>query len=170
MLEIKDIDSVLNIGSGGAFEHCDRFLWREIFGAKTKVAFDLDREKLKTWAGTDWVPIQGDASKIMDIFVDHTFDLIIATDLIEHLNKEDGLQFIKSAEIIAKKAIIIFTPNGFLDTEKYQAKDVHSDLDIHKSGWTEEEFKELGFETELVKDLHNFGEVKFDGLWAWKTL
>jgi len=167
MLELQDITSVLNIGSGVSFEPHNDF-WKEIFKAKNKIAFDLNRGKLKSWIDTEWIPIQGDASKLLDIFVDRSFDLVIATDLIEHLNKEEGLKFIENLEIITKSAIVIFTPNGFLDTEKYQSADVHSDLDVHKSGWTEEDFKKLGFQTELVKDLHNFGDVKFDGLWAWK--
>jgi len=170
MLELRDIQSVINIGSGVAFPPLGRKLWEEIFKAKTKVAFDLDRGKLKSWIDTDWLPIQGDALELANIFIDKTFDLVIATDLIEHLNKGEGLAFLNNAEIIAKKAIIIFTPNGFLDTEKYQANDVHSELDVHKSGWTEEDFNELGYKTELVKDLHNFGDVKFDGIWAWKEL
>ena len=170
----RKIDSVLNVGCGVAIIPHDPF-WREVFGAKIKVACDLDRGLLKSWIYTDWLPVQGDANKIMDIFVDESFDLIIATDLIEHLEKEDGERLLKNLEILLKEKgiIVIFTPCGFLDSEKYQAEIVGDNkLLIHRSGWEMSELRKMGYKVKVIKNAcSGTGKYKnktFDAFWAWK--
>src|SRR6266568_4602358 len=59
---------------------------------------------------------------VMDIdkkFRPASFDCAFLADLIEHLTKEDGLKLIEMVEKIARKKVIIFTPNGFLPQEEY---------------------------------------------------
>jgi 2-polyprenyl-3-methyl-5-hydroxy-6-metoxy-1,4-benzoquinol methylase len=54
---------------------------------------------------------------VMDIypaFPKESFDAVIASDLIEHLKKEDKYKLIEIMEKIARKKVVIFTPNGFL--------------------------------------------------------
>jgi SAM-dependent methyltransferase len=68
------------------------------------------------------------------------FDCCVAIDLIEHLSKEDGLQLIRSMERIARKKILLFTPNGFLPQHSHDG-----DLQEHLSGWTADEMRQLGF-------------------------
>lgn len=68
------------------------------------------------------------------------FDCCVALDLIEHLTKEDGLKLIGGMERIAKKKILIFTPNGFLHQASHDG-----DLQEHLSGWSAEEMQSLGF-------------------------
>ncbi len=62
-------------------------------------------------------------------------DAVICIDVLEHLTKKEGLEFIKKMEKWAKKKIIIFT-NGYVpqDVDK-------NPLQIHKSGWSYNEFK-----------------------------
>ncbi len=69
-----------------------------------------------------------------------SFDSVIALDVIEHLTKKDGYKLIKIMEKIAKKRIIILTPNGFVPQT---GKDNH--LQEHLSGWKVSEFKKMGF-------------------------
>ncbi len=73
-------------------------------------------------------------------FAPDSFDCVMALDVIEHLTKQDGLKLLSAMERIAKKRIIIFTPNGFLpqppDGNPWQK---------HKSGWTVEEMKAHGY-------------------------
>ena len=57
---------------------------------------------------------------ILDIdkkFKEKAFDCVVALDLIEHLEKKVGVKLIEVMEKIAKKKVIIFTPNGFLPQE-----------------------------------------------------
>ena len=57
--------------------------------------------------------ICGDIRNLTDYFKRGQFDACIAIDVIEHLPKEEGLKLMEDMESIAKRKIIIFTPNGF---------------------------------------------------------
>lgn len=70
-----------------------------------------------------------------------SFDCVVALDLIEHLGKKEGLKLIKKARAIARKKVIIFTPNGFLEQEEFEQNPGQA----HKSGWKVEEMEQLGF-------------------------
>lgn len=85
-------------------------------------------------------------------FKPKSFDCILALDVLEHLTKKEGLSLIKKMENIARKKIIIFTPNGFLRQDEYDG----DKLQIHKSGWTVDELKKLGY--------------KVKGINGWKPL
>jgi SAM-dependent methyltransferase len=82
-----------------------------------------------------------DVMEIGDHFPENSFDCVYAGDVIEHLEKEKGLILIKMMEKIAKKKVIIYTPNGFLPQDSRDS----NDLQIHKSGWTVSEMEEMGF-------------------------
>lgn len=70
-----------------------------------------------------------------------SFDCVIALDVIEHLEKDDGYRLIESMKTIAREKIIIFTPNGFVKQCPYEGNVYH----LHKSGWFYDDFKKLGF-------------------------
>jgi hypothetical protein len=74
-------------------------------------------------------------------FSPKSFDCVLALDLIEHLEKEEGFQLISMMEKIATKRVIIFTPNGLLPQQEFGG----NRLQIHKSGWSVEEMREKGF-------------------------
>ena len=48
-----------------------------------------------------------------------SFDVVIAMDVIEHFEKEQGWIFLGELERIASKRTIVFTPNGFLHQGEY---------------------------------------------------
>lgn len=73
-------------------------------------------------------------------FPDKSFDCVIALDLIEHLEKGDGFRFIEECRRVARRKVILFTPNGFLPQ-----KSRNGDLNEHLSGWDAEEMRSLGF-------------------------
>lgn len=70
-----------------------------------------------------------------------SFDCVILLDIIEHLKKINGLKLIKKVEKIAKKKIIISTPNGYIQQHEYH----HNIYQIHKSGWDLKIFRKLNF-------------------------
>jgi len=74
-------------------------------------------------------------------FQENSFDCVCALDFIEHLSKEDGLKLIDSMERIARKKVIIFTPNGFLPQGVYD----NNPFQPHLSGWGVKEMKNMGY-------------------------
>jgi len=85
--------------------------------------------------------LQFDVLNIDNAIKNKSFDWVLASDLLEHLSKNDGRRFLSAIEQIAKRKIIVFTPNGFItqltyDGNKYQT---------HLSGWDFEQMKKLGY-------------------------
>lgn len=74
-------------------------------------------------------------------FPAESFECVMALDVIEHLPKEKGLELMRQMETISSRRIIIFTPNGFLP----QAEHSSNPLQVHLSGWTAQEMRQLGF-------------------------
>ena len=57
-------------------------------------------------------------SKAFDIFQDNSFDVVMALDMIEHIEYPQALKIIGHMERIARKKIIIYTPSKFESNEK----------------------------------------------------
>ncbi len=74
-------------------------------------------------------------------FRDKCFDCVLASDVIEHLPKDEGYGLIERMEEIARKKVIVTTTNGFIKTDAIDG----NSLQIHKSGWNATELAELGF-------------------------
>jgi len=72
-------------------------------------------------------------------FRDKCIDIILASEVIEHLPKSDGLLLLVQMQKIAREKIIITTPNGFLPTKHKLL------LESHKSGWYVKDFRSLGY-------------------------
>ena len=82
-----------------------------------------------------------DVLEIGDVYKENSFDCVLASELIEHLAKEDGLRLIAMMEKIAKKKVIVFTPNGYLQQDEYDG----NEFQIHRSGWHPLEMKKMGY-------------------------
>ena len=89
--------------------------------------------------------IRYDLKKISNLFLPKSFDIVLILDVLEHLNKKDSFKLLSDAEKLAKKAVIIETPLGYipqnidiwkLGGDKYQT---------HRSSWHLEDFKKRGF-------------------------
>ncbi|MEK7543877.1 MAG: class I SAM-dependent methyltransferase [Patescibacteria group bacterium] len=70
-----------------------------------------------------------------------SFDAVIALDVIEHLQKAEGLQLINKMEKIAKNKIVILTPNGVTQQHPYDDNPHQK----HKSGWIKKDFELLKY-------------------------
>lgn len=81
-----------------------------------------------------------DVRKLPSKFKRKSFDAVIALDVIEHLPKDQGFKFLKDLESIARKVVILNTPNGFIDQHNEENK-----LDEHLSGWSIKDFKSQGY-------------------------
>jgi predicted TPR repeat methyltransferase len=86
-------------------------------------------------------------------FKPKSFDAVVAWDVLEHLTAEEGLMLIKKMEKWARKKIIIFTPNEYLWQDDYD----NNPLQEHKSGWSVEELRRLGFQ---VVGIHGWRRLR----------
>ncbi len=75
-----------------------------------------------------------------------SYDAVVLLDLIEHFEKDAGLAFLSKLELIARKKVLIFTPNGFLPQPAYE----DNPWQLHRSGWTTPEFRDLGYRVQGV--------------------
>lgn len=74
-------------------------------------------------------------------FKDKSFDVVLACQLLEHLNKKDALALVKKMETIAKKLVIISTPIG----QTFYHTDDGNPLQKHKSFFFPQEFESRGY-------------------------
>jgi len=97
-----------------------------------------------------------DWKKITEKFQEKSFDCVCALDFIEHLPKEEGYQLIEIMERMAKKKVIISTPNGFLPQGIYY----NNLLQVHRSGWDVDEMRRRGYHVIGIEGYkHLKGEV-----------
>ncbi|MCX6563025.1 MAG: class I SAM-dependent methyltransferase [Candidatus Aminicenantes bacterium] len=85
-------------------------------------------------------------------FPPESFDVVVALDLIEHLEKKDALRLIEVMERLARRKVIIFTPNGFLEQHEFDG----NRSQVHISGWEIDEMRALGY--------------RVSGVHGWKAL
>lgn len=111
-----------------------------------------------------------DVLKIDKKFKPKSFDCVLALDLIEHLKKKDGIRLIKKMEKIAKKKVIIFTPNGFLPQEEYE----NNIKQVHLSGWSAREMMKKGYKIIGINGLKSLrkeqAEIKFKPKFFWLVI
>ncbi len=83
---------------------------------------------------------------------DSFYDVISIIDGIEHMDKQVGLELIKQMKRVAKREVLLFTPegkaeDGYLKNEPHNAWGIEGadEHQTHKSGWTKDELVRLGF-------------------------
>jgi hypothetical protein len=80
-----------------------------------------------------------------------SFDAVVAFDLIEHLGRDEGLALLAMMERMARSRVVVFTPNGYLPQEPRDG----NPLQAHRSGWTAEDFRRLGYDVHGVHGLRH---------------
>lgn len=116
----------------------------------------LDEAKRKNIHNTY---IQEDLTKLT--IDDKSFDYVIFIEVIEHFKKEEGYKIIKDMERIAREKVIITTPNGFLPTSPSSTDNPD---EKHVSGWSVDEFKELGYKVRGFNGLKFLWKINDNGL------
>lgn len=78
--------------------------------------------------------------------VNRKYDLVLAIEILEHLEKEDGLMFLQLLESICGGTILLTTPKEFI-VQEYPANPYEN----HRSFWTPDDLKSIGFQ-EIMED------------------
>lgn len=137
---LGEVKTVLDVGCG------DGSLMLKVNGDKKYDVTGIDLYtpylKLAKESGVYRKVVRSDIRKIK--FRDRSFDVVLASQIIEHLNKKDGLNLIKKLEKISKYKVILTTPKGFVKYDPFEVIDDNK-LQEHKSGWEIEELKNLGY-------------------------
>lgn len=136
------------------------------------------RERFST--ASDTMILHAAAQDVLPSMPDGSVDTIFLLDVIEHLEKEDGLKLLQDCERVARRQIVIFTPLGFVP-QQYEEGDVDAwgfhggGWQTHRSGWTPEDFDET-WDVLACKEYHltnGKGEV-FDppagAMWVIKDI
>lgn len=133
---LRDCETVLDLGCG---ENSPlRFINKETVGIdiyKQTLAAAKNKKTHKRFRLMN-------VKKISLFFKPGSFDAVVALDLIEHLSKKEGKKLISDMERIARKKVIIFTPNGFSPQDFKESK-----YEKHLSGWDNNDFKNISFKT-----------------------
>ena len=112
--------------------------------------------------------IQADVRKLK--FRDRSFDAVIALELLEHLNKQEGYELIHNMESWARKRVVVSTPNGYLP---HGCRD-NNPFQVHQSGWEIDELRNLGFNVYGVSGLialrNREGKMKFKPEILWQAV
>lgn len=98
-----------------------------------------------------------------DHFQGRDFNLLVMTDVLEHLTDKDARKLLDEMDLLCR-AMVIFTPVGpwLMDP-----KSTHPD--VHKSAWTPEQFWADGWEVLEYPTYHRYEGGQFLGaFWAWK--
>jgi SAM-dependent methyltransferase len=121
-------------------------------GCGTNSPLGRFRRRYERTVGVDLFPAAADSGihdeyRLIDIleldqeFEENSFDAVLAFDVIEHLSSSDVGKLLGLMERIARRRIVVHTPNGFLPQDEYEG----NPLQVHRSGWSADEMRGLGF-------------------------
>jgi len=134
----RSSESILDVACGDGFQ---MRLVRSVYNPKYAVGVDLFKKYIvnaKRLKLHDKY-VFSDVRKLK--FPAKSFDIVLASQIIEHLPKKDGKKFIKDLERIAQKQVIIATPIG----EMYHPAVDNNRFQLHLSHYYPEEFEKLGY-------------------------
>jgi len=159
----KSAESILDVGCGQGYP---MKLLKEVMKPKYTIGVDLFKKYIKE-AKSQKIHNKYVISDIRNMkFPPKSFDVVLASHVIEHLPEKDAYKLIKKLEKIAKKQVIIATPIG----EMYHPAVDDNELQLHLSHFYPKDFKKLGYKTIKYGRKSILGEtgfvhkIKFDPL------
>lgn len=99
-----------------------------------------------------------DVRKLDEVFVEKSYDLVLMLDIIEHLEKAESLALIETASRIAKVAVIVETPEGFVPQNIDIWGHGGDEWQTHRCGWEKAELEGLGFQ--IVRRPYRMSNVR----------
>jgi len=132
-------ESLLDVGCG---EKSPIFGFSKLIPHTTGVDSHLPSIERSRAEGVHTDYVQMNIADIGERFPPRSYDCVVALDVIEHFEKEAGLRLLDAMERIARKKVVIFTPNGFV-AQPATADNPHQ---LHRSGWTVAEMRARGYD------------------------
>ena len=126
---------------------CGLSLKSQYIDAEIRVGVDIYRPYLeKIQADVPYVALQADALDIGKLFLPRSFDLVLLLDIVEHLEKPQSLQLMEMAESIARVAVIVETPKGYVPQNIDIWGHGGDEFQTHRCGWEPEELAARGYQ------------------------
>jgi ubiquinone/menaquinone biosynthesis C-methylase UbiE len=96
-------------------------------------------------------------------FKSDAFDACLASEVIEHLDKKAGVNFLNEIERVARKRVIIITPNKAEIREGALTPVGFNPWEAHKSSWAVCDFTRRGYKVYGIgfRFHHRFGKLGF---------
>ena len=147
LLEVKltDCNSVLDIGCG--FNSPIRSVKKTFYSEGIDIYKSNILQSKKKKIHDRYVI--GDIRDLTKYYKYKSFDGIIAIDVIEHFEKKEALVLLKQMEKIARKKIILLTPNGFVSQKHHDDNPYQK----HKSGWRKNDLVLQGYKVYGLRGL-----------------
>ena len=112
--------------------------------------------------------VQADVRRVA--FKPRSFDAVVSSEVLEHLNTEEGLQLLENMTVWARRKVILTTPNGFVWQGVYD----DNPLQEHLSAWTAPQLKRLGFRLYGMNGLKMLrghkAMLRFKPVWFWEPV
>ena len=148
--ELKNCRELLDMGCGRNSPVYSLFAGRYMVGVELFRPYIL--ESRNTGIHSEYIMADIRSAE----FVPDSFDVVLAWDVLEHLTKEEGYQLICKMEKIAKNRVVIFTPNGYISQSEYD----ENTLQTHKSGWSVDDFREIGYKVQGMNGIKSLRKEK----------
>lgn len=131
---------------------CGLSLKSQYITADIRVGVDIYRPYLeKIRSDVPYVALQADALDIGKLFLPKSFDLVLLLDVVEHIEKPDSIRLMDMAEEIARVAVIVETPKGYVPQNMDIWGHGGDEFQTHRCGWEPEELAARGYQC-LVRD------------------
>src|SRR5579863_1435583 len=153
----EDIQSLLDIGCA--------FRPQDFVDAKIHICCEpceeyMDRLIVETAGLPKFVYLRSDLEESSKLFPTSSIDSVCLIDVIEHVEREQGLVCLERLKRMARRQLALFTPIGFMPQES-DSEGVDpwglggSDWQRHRSGWLPEDFPASdGWRVIACKDFH----------------
>jgi len=137
-----------------------------------KVGVDISRGDLAEArrAATHDQLIRADVARIGDLVRPRSFDAVVCLDVIEHLERAPALALLATLERLARRRVVVFTPNGFVP----QPATADNPYQEHRSGFTTGDMRAHGY---TVHGIHGlwclfgaFGETRLAPAPLWRRV
>jgi predicted TPR repeat methyltransferase len=114
--------------------------------------------------------VRADAATVERVFRPRAFDAVLALDVIEHLERGAALGLIAALETLARRRVVILTPNGFVAQPPAPANP-HQE---HRSGFTVRDMRRLGYRVRGIRGLKrvcgSFAEAQWRPAFFWRRI
>jgi len=88
----------------------------------------------------------GDALNVLPTLSDKDYELVMAIDILEHFEKEEGLFFLEQLKRLSCKSVLVSTPKEFIHQEVEA-----NPYENHRSFWMKDDLKNAGF-TQFIEN------------------